>query len=368
MSRSTLKLPAKPAAAKTGEFRRTTVRPVEGRRISAPKRPAETVIDAPRARLRPPVAAPKPLVPEVVAEKVSAEPVAKVYPKRGIARSSGARALPPARPPREAVALAAKPLPTALPASPESLPAKGLKLPNDDIRPRLARQISLKCGCSRREADDWIENGWVKVDGVVVNTLGIRVDREARIEISDDAGKHQNETVTVLYHKPIDEPDDLPLTKTLQASNRWADDSVPKIFKPTHRRGLQTANRIDVGIAGMLVLTREESVIRRLTRDENRLEKEYVVEVDGTIADKGLELLRRGLSLDDVKLKAAQVSWQNERQLRFVLRESLPQQIERMCAQVGLRTTRIRLIRVGSVSLGKLPPGQWRYLRENERF
>ena len=367
MSRSTLKLPAKPAAAKTGEFRRTTVRPVEGRRASAPRRPLEPVADAPRARPKPPVAAPKAPGPEVVREAVAAEPVTKVYPKRGVARSTGARALPPVRPPREAVA-PATPEPMPQPVSPKPVPAKGLKLPNDDIRPRLARQISLKCGCSRREADDWIENGWVSVDGVVVNTLGIRVDREARIEISDDAGKHQNETVTVLYHKPAGEADDLPLIKTLQAGNRWADDSVRKTFKPTHRRGLQSANRIADGVAGMQVLTREDSVIRRLTRDENRLEKEYIVEVDGTIADKGLELLRRGLSLDDVKLKAAQVSWQNERQLRFVLRENLPQQIERMCVLVGLRAAKIRLIRIGSVSLGKLPAGQWRYLRENERF
>ena len=292
-----------------------------------------------------------------------AAPAAKVYPKRGIARSTGARALPPARPLREELV----PAETFSPAS-APVPSKGVKLPNDDIRPRLARQISLKCGCSRREADDWIENGWVKVDGVVVNTLGIRVERQARIEISDEAGKHQNETVTMLYHKPAGEPDDQPLVKMLQAGNRWADDAVPKTFKPTHRRGLQATNRVATEIAGMLVLTREESVIRRLTRDENRLEKEYVVEVDGTIAEQGLELLRRGLSLDEVKLKAAQVSWQNERQLRFVLRESLPRQIERMCELVGLRAVRIRLIRIGSVSLGKLPAGQWRYLRESERF
>lgn len=365
MSRSTLKLPVKPASSRTGEFRRTTVRTVEGRRASAPKRPPEGVADVPRVRRNPPVVAPARLPEPTV------EPAAKVYPKRGIARSTGARALPPApvRVPREMMVPADVPA-----ASPPVVRTdvvkerKGARLPNDDIRPRLARQISLKCGCSRREADDWIENGWVSVDGVVVDTLGIRVDREARIEISDEAGKHQNEIVTVLYHKPVDEADDLPLTKTMQAANRWAEDAVPKSFKPTHRRGLLTANRVAVEVAGMLVFTREESVIRRLTRDENRLEKEFTVEVDGTISEGGLEQLRRGLSLDGVKLKAAQVSWQNERQLRFVLRENLPQQIERMCEQVGLRAMRIRLIRIGSVSLGKLPAGQWRYLRDNERF
>ena len=348
MSRPTLKLPVKPAqpdhGEARGEARRTTVRKAPNRHPSVPK-PA-------------PVAVPR-VAPAITPAPTA--PAAKVYPKRGIARSTGARALPPVRPGEE---------PTL--ASSAANPAIGerqrVKAPNDDERPRLAHLITRQCGCSRREADDWIENGWVRVDGAVVSTLGIRVDRGARIAISDEAGKHQNEQVTMLYHKPARENDDVSPLRAFTAGNRWADDAVPKSFKPTQRRGLLRASQLAAELSGMLVFTQEESVKRRLARDESLLEKEYTVQVEGDIAPDGIELLRRGLTLDGVKLKAAQVSWQSERQLRFVLRENWPQQLERMCQLVGLRATSIRLIRIGSVSLGKLPPGQWRYSRENERF
>ncbi|MEO8411318.1 MAG: S4 domain-containing protein, partial [Propionivibrio sp.] len=168
MSRPTLKLPIKPAPAERGEVRRTTVRKAPHRRSSPPKQ-------APEPFTVPP-AVPNPAPP------ASAAPPAKLHPQRGIARSTGARALPPARPREE---------------TPEAGERSRAKVPNDDERPRLAHLITRQCGCSRREADDWIENGWVRVDGAVVSTLGIRVDRGARIEISDEAGKHQNERVTL---------------------------------------------------------------------------------------------------------------------------------------------------------------------------
>ena len=242
------------------------------------------------------------------------------------------------------------------------------KQPNDDLRPRLAYLITQQCGCSRREADDWIVNGWIRVDGAVVNTLGVRVERAARIEISDAAGKHQNERVTILYHKPSGESEEAPTLKLFAAGNRWTEDRGPTTFKPTQRRGLLRVSQLADEYAGMLVFTQEESVSRSLTRTETAREKEFLVEVEGVIPDEAIEQLRRGVIIDDVKVKAAQVSKQNDRQLRFVLRENLPRQIERMCEGVGLRAAGIRLIRIGSVSLGKLPPGQWRYLRANERF
>ena len=67
-------------------------------------------------------------------------------------------------------------------------------------------------------------------------------------------------------------------------------------------------------------------------------------------------------------LKRAQVSWQNEQQLRFVLREGRKRQIRRMCEQVGLKVVGLKRVRMGSVTLGKLPVGQWRFLRPDERL
>jgi 23S rRNA pseudouridine2604 synthase len=231
--------------------------------------------------------------------------------------------------------------------------------------------------CSRREADEWIENGWVSVDGVVVNTLGARAHPNAKIEIKAAASKHQSEIVTILLNKPADiaciacgptEEGPSAAFKLIRRENHWAEDYAAFSFKATHLRGLALAGKLDDDSSGMLVFTQEGSVARRVTGDDARLEKEYQVRVTGELVARGLDQLKHGLSLDDIKLKPAQVSWQNEEQLRFVLRENRKQQIQRMCALVGLTVVSIKRIRIGSVSLGKLPAGQWRYLREGERF
>jgi len=303
---------------------------------------------------------------------------ARTYPERGIARSTGARALPPARPHSEPIAPRAEAVrippprhdvPPVLQTAEAGAPRRPLKEP-----PRLSRRISEMSLCSRREADEWIENGWVRVDGVVVTRLGTRVHSGARIEINDAAGKHQAESVTILLNKPLDvacEPlagdgeNALPL---IRPENRWREDESRYHFKATHLRGLVLAGKLEADTTGMLVFTQEGSVARRIGAGDTRLENEYMVRVEGELAADGLKLLSHGLALDDIKLKRAQVSWQSEKQLRFVLHESRKRQIQRMCELVGLRVTAVKRIRIGSVSLGRLPVGQWRYLRENERF
>jgi 23S rRNA pseudouridine2604 synthase len=98
------------------------------------------------------------------------------------------------------------------------------------------------------------------------------------------------------------------------------------------------------------------------------MEKEYLVRVQGKLSAEGLARLNFGLSLDGVPLKRAEVGWQNRDQLRFVLREGKKRQVRRMCEQVGLTVTGLKRVRIGNVRLGDLPPGQWRYLRTDERF
>jgi 23S rRNA pseudouridine2604 synthase len=231
----------------------------------------------------------------------------------------------------------------------------------------LSKRITEMSLCSRREADEWIENGWVSVDGVVVTTLGTRVLPGARIEVKNAASAHQTESVTILLNKPL-EGDAENAVQLICPENRWREDDSRYHFKATHLRGLALASQLDADATGMLVFTQEGSVARRIGGEDTRLEKEYMVRVEGELTDDGMKLLNQGLALDEVKLKRAQVSWQSEQQLRFVLHESRQRQIQRMCELVGLRVTACKRIRIGSVSLGKLPVGQWRYLRENERF
>ena len=225
-----------------------------------------------------------------------------------------------------------------------------------------------------RRDSEWIENGWVSVDGVVTNRLGARVSPKARIVIKEAASAQASESVSIVFNKPHDLPGPAAeqgreaIAALIRADNRWAEDDSSFAFQPTHLRGLAQATRLEADEGGMLAFTQEGSVARRLTGGASRLEKEYHVRVVGELADDGLSLLRHGLSLDEVKLPPAQVSWLSEQQMRFVVLDSRKGQIQRMCEQVGLQVTDIKRVRIGSVSLGKLPPGQWRYLRDDERF
>ncbi|MEN9629466.1 MAG: hypothetical protein RJA10_2693, partial [Pseudomonadota bacterium] len=163
-----------------------------------------------------------------------------------------------------------------------------------------------------------------------------------------------------------------PAVTLFRPENRWGEDRSGIAFSPAHLRGLAVAGRLDIDSTGLLVLTQDGRVAKRLIGDETRVEKEYLVRVacpnGGRLPDADLERLRHGLALDGVQLRPAAVSWQNEDQLRFVLREGRKRQIRRMCELVGLQVLALKRVRIGSVPLGALPQGQWRYLRDDERF
>ena len=263
----------------------------------------------------------------------------------------------------------------AVAQSSERAPRQSLQTaPDSDLQPRLSKVMADRGLCSRREADDWIVNGWVKVNGEIIETLGIRIDPDAEIIISTYAKEHQAETVTVLLHKPVGyvsgqaEDGYEPAAVLFNPDNQWAEDASGISFKRGHLRGLAPAGRLDIDSTGLLVLTQDGRVARKLIGDDSNVEKEYLVRVEGQLSNNGLALLNHGLSLDGVQLRPAKVSWQNENQLRFVLREGRKRQIRRMCELVGLHVLGSKRIRIGSIHLGKLPPGQWRYLAAHERF
>jgi 23S rRNA pseudouridine2604 synthase len=265
--------------------------------------------------------------------------------------------------PGRALASAAAPIPRA--SGPR---------PGGPEHPRLSKRMSELGLCSRREADEWIENGWVTVDGAVVTTLGTRVPPQARIEIDVAARRHQGEQVTILLNKPVGyvsgqaEDGYQPASVLIRPETRWTEDRAPIQFRPSHLRGLAPAGRLDIDSTGLLILTQDGRVARRLIGRDSDVEKEYLVRVEGALSPAGMKELQHGLALDGVPLKPARVSWQNEHQLRFVLREGKKRQIRRMCELVGLKVTALKRVRTGSVVLGKLPAGQWRYLRADEKF
>ena len=179
--------------------------------------------------------------------------------------------------------------------------------------------------------------------------------------------------MTILLNKPVGyvsgqpEPGCIPAVtlikpETQQRSGRERE------FAPGMLRGLAPAGRLDVDSVGLLVLTQDGRIARHLIGEDSQVEKEYLVRVEGTLDETGLKLLNHGLALDGQALKPAKVSWQNEDQLRFVLREGKKRQIRRMCELVGLKVVGLKRVRIGKISLGKLEVGHWRLLRDDESF
>lgn len=239
---------------------------------------------------------------------------------------------------------------------------------------RISKLMSERGLCSRREADGYIERGWVKVDGVVVSELGARAFPSQTITLERGAQAQQAARVTVLLHKPVGyvsgqaEDGYEPAVVLVTPQNQWRGGTAGPAFDRAHLRGLAPAGRLDIDSTGLLVLTQNGAVARTLIGEDSDVDKEYLVRVQGKLGPDGLALLNHGLTLDGRALRPAQVSWQNDDQLRFVLREGRKRQIRRMCELVGLKVIGLKRVRIGNVVLGDLPVGQWRYLRPDERF
>jgi len=239
---------------------------------------------------------------------------------------------------------------------------------------RLSKIMSERGICSRREADAFIERGLVYVDGVQITELGTKVDPEAVVTLDRRAVSEQTRLVTILLNKPVGYVSGQPeqgyktaMTLITRESHFKNDQSGTRISQDVFR-GLAPAGRLDIDSQGLIVFTQDGRVAKKLIGDSSGVEKEYLVRVEGDIDDSGLALLRHGLMLDGRPLKNAFVEWQNEDQLKFILREGRKRQIRRMCELVGLKVTGLKRVRIGKVKLGNLPIGQWRFLAEGEAF
>ena len=239
---------------------------------------------------------------------------------------------------------------------------------------RLSKLMSEQGLCSRREADVYIERGWVLVDDVPVTELGTRIWPTQTITLTAAAKQQQQARVTVLLHKPIGyvsgqaENNYQPAVTLVNSRTQHRSRRDEARFDPRHLRGLAPAGRLDIDSTGLLVLTQDGRIAKQLIGENSKVEKEYLVRVTGKLSREGLALLNHGLSLDGETLRPAEVSWQNSDQLRFVLRQGKKRQIRRMCELVGLVVTGLKRVRIGKIMLGDLPVGRWRYLRPDEQF
>jgi len=237
---------------------------------------------------------------------------------------------------------------------------------------RLSKIMSQRGICSRREADRLIEQGLVKVNGEVVNTLGIKFSADVEIELSERAKALQEELVTIMINKPVGyvsgqaEDDYIPAVRLITKANHSATEQTKKSIQTNHFDGLAPAGRLDIDSQGVLVLTQDGRIAKQLIGENSELEKEYLVRVEGDINKQQIDRLSFGLELDGKPLKPAKVRQLNEDQLQIILREGKKRQIRRMCEAVGLKVTGLKRVRIGELRLGRLEEGKWRFVKPEE--
>ena len=235
---------------------------------------------------------------------------------------------------------------------------------------RLAKRVAEIARCSRIDAEQYIEGGWVTVDGQVVEAPQHMVTTEV-VEIDPGARLETTEPATILLHKPVGFDaisGRKPAAALVTPETRWADDPSGMRLLQRHFIRLTPLVPLDSEASGLMVLTQDGRTWRRLTEDGDQIEQEFVVEISGDIAPYGLIKLNHGLSYNGRALPPCKVSWQNEVRLRFAIKGVQGGQLRDMCAQVGLEVVAIRRIRIGKIPLARLPVGEWRYLPVGERF
>jgi 23S rRNA pseudouridine2604 synthase len=221
---------------------------------------------------------------------------------------------------------------------------------------RLSKRLAALVPCSRREAELYIQGGWVRVNGEVVEEPQFKVTDE-HIELHPQAQPTPIEPATLLlHHLPGTDP-----LAMVSVANRAADDPSGWRLLKAHLARLQPLLPLPTQAGGLLVLSQDRRVVRKLTEEAVRLEQEYVVEVAGTMAADGLAIMNRAGD----QLKA---SWQSENRLRVALKGAHPERIEPLCRSAGLSVQAIKRIRIGRLPMAKLPPGQWRFVTAREKF
>ncbi|RAU49709.1 MULTISPECIES: rRNA pseudouridine synthase [unclassified Pseudomonas] len=231
---------------------------------------------------------------------------------------------------------------------------------------RLSKRLIELVGCSRREAELFIEGGWVTVDGVVIDEPQFKVDKQA-VALMPGARAEKPEAVTLLLNVPAGMSAEAALQLVSPASLS-AEHSVGTRPLKGHFLRQEAISTLQANASGLMVFSQDWKVLRKLTDDRSKIEQEYVVEVDGQMAPHGLNRLNHGLMHKGKELPKVKASWQNETRLRFAMKNPQPGVIAQLCEAVGLKILSMRRIRVGGVSIGKVPEGQWRYMTDKEKF
>jgi len=238
---------------------------------------------------------------------------------------------------------------------------------------RVAKILARRGVCSRREAERLIDQGQVVVDGSVVREQGVKAALDAEIQVLAEGTAALAARLTVVLNKPPGvvsakkpEPGQTAPADLLHKKNASGDIDVETLSRITASpQAFSVAGRLDRDSRGLLVLTEDGSVARRLVGSHD-VRKMYEVCVAETVTESQLRKLNGGLTLDGKLLRPMKVRSLSSRLLSFMLVEGRNRQIRRTCRHVGLHVVDLLRVAVGPIRLGDLPEGHWRLVREEE--
>jgi 23S rRNA pseudouridine2604 synthase len=233
---------------------------------------------------------------------------------------------------------------------------------------RLAKRVAALLPCSRSQAEQYIEGGWVRVNGRVVEEPQFRVSDE-KIELDLKANLMELTPVTLLLHKPAGHASPQQL---LGAPSHWQEDPAGIRVLKRHFNQLNSAVALESAASGLLVFTQDWRVARKLSEDAQGIEVEMIVEVQGEVSAPQLQQLMRDTDARGQPLPAVKVSVNSSAEgsskLRFAIKGAHMGLIADLCERAGLKILAMKRIRIGRVPMTQLPSGQWRYLQPHERF
>ncbi len=239
---------------------------------------------------------------------------------------------------------------------------------------RLAKRLAEQLNCSRSQAEQYIEGGWVRVNGVVQESPQHRVTNEI-IEVDKNATLLESLPMTILLHKPPgytwDEGKQCAVQLLSPANRSKADSSGVRLLQ-RHLKAQAYITPLESGASGLLVFSQDFRIQRKLWDDANSIENEVIVDVQGAVSEETLLALNRPFMRRDRLVIHAKVALSKANDqvtgLRFAAKGAEPGRIALLCEHYGLQVTAMKRIRVGRVPLADLPLGQWRFLQSHERF
>jgi len=221
---------------------------------------------------------------------------------------------------------------------------------------RLNKYLSETGMCSRREADAWISQGRVSVNGKRAE-LGTQVGDgdEVRVDNRPVGSRKKKKRIYICLNKPVG------ITCTTEREVR---DNIVDFVG--HEERIFPIGRLDKESEGLILLTNNGDIVNEILRSENNHEKEYIVTVDKPVTDEFLAGMAGGVRILDTKTKPCKVSRVSRSVFRIILTQGLNRQIRRMCEVFGYNVRRLQRVRIINIKLGNLKVGHWRNLTEAE--